>query len=124
MIIERGARPDALPKPKRGGTALIAVVLGLAYSSVLVLACGCWHWQYSMPLARVTVSLIAVSAWPNSVPRYFGRFLSRAEAEKTDCRNESFEHGSTLLGKWEVIIIARQACARLSEKAPHRTPHV
>jgi hypothetical protein len=27
MIMERGARPDALPKPKRGKTTLAAVVL-------------------------------------------------------------------------------------------------
>jgi hypothetical protein len=26
MIMERGARPDALPNPKRGGTGLIGVV--------------------------------------------------------------------------------------------------
>ena len=32
--------------------------MGLAYSSVLVLACGCWHWQYSMPIARVMVAPI------------------------------------------------------------------
>ena len=34
MIMERGARPDALPKPKRGKTTLVAVV-GIAVSLVL-----------------------------------------------------------------------------------------
>jgi len=34
MIIERGARPDALPKPKRSRTTLVAVV-GIAVSLVL-----------------------------------------------------------------------------------------
>ena len=37
MIMERGARPDALPKPKRSRTALIAV-LGIAVGLVLGLA--------------------------------------------------------------------------------------
>ena len=37
MIVERGARPDALPKPKRSRTALIAV-LGIAVGLVLGLA--------------------------------------------------------------------------------------
>jgi hypothetical protein len=37
MIIERGARPDALPKPKRSRTALIAL-LGIAVGLVMGLA--------------------------------------------------------------------------------------
>jgi hypothetical protein len=37
MIVERGARPDALPKPKRSKTALIAV-LGITVGLVLGLA--------------------------------------------------------------------------------------
>ena len=37
MIMERGARPDAVPKPKRGRTALIAV-LGITVGLVLGLA--------------------------------------------------------------------------------------
>ena len=41
MIIERGARPDALPKPKRGGTALIAVV-GVGVGVLFGVGLGVW----------------------------------------------------------------------------------
>jgi hypothetical protein len=39
MIMERGARPDAIPEPKRSGTALIGVV-GMAMGLVLGLGWG------------------------------------------------------------------------------------
>jgi hypothetical protein len=39
MIMERGARPDALPKPKRGGAVLVGVV-GVAMGLVLGLGAG------------------------------------------------------------------------------------
>ena len=39
MIMERGARPDALPKPKRGRAALIGW-LGVAVGLVLGLGLG------------------------------------------------------------------------------------
>jgi hypothetical protein len=39
MIMERGARPDAFPKPKRSGPALIGVV-GMAMGLVLGLGWG------------------------------------------------------------------------------------
>jgi hypothetical protein len=38
MIMERGARPDALPKPKRSRTALIALLAGIAVTLALGLA--------------------------------------------------------------------------------------
>ena len=41
MIIERGARPDALPKPKRGETALIAVV-GVGVGLLFGVGLGVW----------------------------------------------------------------------------------
>ena len=41
MIIERGARPDALPKPKRGKTALIAVV-GVGVGLLFGVGLGVW----------------------------------------------------------------------------------
>jgi hypothetical protein len=31
MIVERGARPDALPKPKRGGAGVVGVGVGLVF---------------------------------------------------------------------------------------------
>jgi len=39
MIMERGARPDALPNPKRGGTGLIGVV-GVTMGLVLGVGLG------------------------------------------------------------------------------------
>ena len=39
MIMERGARPDVLPKPKPGGTALIGVV-GVGIGLALALGLG------------------------------------------------------------------------------------
>ena len=39
MIMERGARPDAFPKPKRGKTALVSVV-GVRVGLALALGLG------------------------------------------------------------------------------------
>ena len=40
MIVERGARPDAPPKPKRSKTALIALLVGVAVGLALGLGLG------------------------------------------------------------------------------------
>jgi len=62
MIMERGARSDALPNPKRGKTALIGVVVGVGLALGLGLGVGLGAQLWAIGYAGPTLKSISQRA--------------------------------------------------------------